>query len=262
MNVINDPSLGSFGRSVGTGLGKALEKLAESKYKQIEERHNIKKATDTGAYSEQDAAFIQSLPEKNRWEAYQALAQERGQTPTQNAYQGIPEQMSGLQQFNQDVQANRQMQGMQKQPMQPQQQMQQAQQQFQQPQQQPQQQQSFAQRLQGGSSPQKTRNQAQIDKQNAPYLKGATKAYEVAQQSEEILNQMEELLNTGKVASGVSGRFAPEWLQIPGVRRQAGRRHIGQGQIEIDFQAGHIQRAQRLQHALFGDRKAIFLSVC
>jgi hypothetical protein len=212
MNVINDPSIGSLSRSLGAGLGKSLERLAERKYKQIEDRHNIKKATDTGAFDEQTAAFIQSLPEKNRWEAYQALAQERGATPDQMANNGVPTQMSGLQSFGQDVQGNQMMQGMSRQqvPMQPQQQQRLGGTQQQQPQQQ---QPSFAQRLQGGSSPQKTRNQALIDRQNTPYLKGATKAYEVAQQSEEILNQMEELLNTGKVASGVSGRYAPEWMQ-------------------------------------------------
>lgn len=57
------------------------------------------------------------------------------------------------------------------------------------------------------------RRQSQIQRHNAPFLKGNAASYENAERSQNILNQMRDLVNTGKVAEGISGRFKPGFLQ-------------------------------------------------
>ncbi len=59
---------------------------------------------------------------------------------------------------------------------------------------------------------QKVAKQRAINTQNAPFLKGMTKAVENAEIAKDALTNMEQLLNTGKVSSGVWGKV-PSFLQ-------------------------------------------------
>jgi hypothetical protein len=57
--------------------------------------------------------------------------------------------------------------------------------------------------------PGENKQQVAIDNSNANWLKAQSKAFDTAQQSVDILDQMEQLLDTGKVASGVKGKYLP-----------------------------------------------------
>jgi hypothetical protein len=59
------------------------------------------------------------------------------------------------------------------------------------------------------TSTQQSKIQSAIDKQNAPYLKGLTKAVDNAETTVNALNTMEQLLDTGNVTYGVYGASTP-----------------------------------------------------
>ena len=70
---------------------------------------------------------------------------------------------------------------------------------------------AIARGLQGGTkeADRESKIQSNIDKQNAPFLKGLTKAVDNAETTMNALNNMEQLLDTGKVTHGIYGASTP-----------------------------------------------------
>ena len=238
-----NPGLGErFGTGLGEGLGGALQALANMKLNEVTQRQHAKSLQGLHpGLTPELAGGILSLPQKSIPSVLAAILEELNQSGNPEAAAQIQNQlpkpeptgMQSLSGFNvanllSSPNINPLLRNALSQiPIPPgMASSQQKQQNAQQMQAQPQVQQqaapqpevrkpnisaAIARGLQGGSkeADRESKIQSNIDKQNAPYLKGLTKAVDNAETTVNALNTMEKLLDTGNVTYGIYGASTP-----------------------------------------------------
>lgn len=175
---------------MGTGLGSALQNLAQNKLQRFQQAESGRKYALMGLPPE-----LSQMPEF----AQKAILQQYLESPAQQGggYGGQPQggQMQGQSPYAQGSYGGQtgQQQGQQQGPR------------------------NFIDSIRGPGAKQQEamaqKRQQYINAANSKWLTGQSKAHEVADRSKNVLEQMRDLVTSGKVSSGAVGRFKPGFLQ-------------------------------------------------
>lgn len=242
INVLNTgPSLGgNLGQALGTGLSSGLDSLAQAKMQNLQKQQRAQGISSILGVDPQQAQAYASLPDPLLQTIFKQHMQNQSQqqfennvygnqaAPQQNQYQQMQQQQpeQRLNPFNA-------LQGLRKSfPNAPIPSQEQVQQRIPQ-QQQPQQVQTapMTRPIPRGLTPQQynqfvghqEKQQAAANSTNKKYLDQLGESVPTAERMIGLIDEMEALQQTGKVATGLKGKYVPLWLQNPETQEYAAK---------------------------------------